>query len=90
MEHHGKDPHPGQPQQPENGFGEGLEHEPRTPEEEREPDFARGQRHTEDEEELEHTGRFSEGVEEIPEELDPEKTAEGRFSEGQDHIREGD
>ncbi|HWM10964.1 MAG TPA: hypothetical protein VNO82_16535 [Solirubrobacteraceae bacterium] len=75
--------HPARPEQPEEGgFAEGIEHKgPRTPDEEREPDFARGQRHG-SEAELEHHGRFSEGAEEIPEEADPEKTVERRFSEG--------
>jgi len=49
------------------------------PEEELEPDFARGVR-TEPEAELEHKGRFSEGAEELPD--TPDKAVERRFSEG--------
>jgi hypothetical protein len=69
------DKHPAKPEQQES-FEKGLDHEPDTPEENLEPDFARGQRHGEPGEE----GRFSEGEEELPD--SPEKHVERRFSEG--------
>jgi hypothetical protein len=69
--------HPAAPQG--SHFAEGIEHKPKTPEEEVEPDFARGVRQGPDEE-LEHQGRFSEGIEEAPD--TPDKTVERRFSEG--------
>jgi hypothetical protein len=75
--------HPARPEQPGEGFAEGYEHVPETPEEEleeeREPNFARGISH-EDPPGTEHHGRFSEGQEELPE--TPDKTVERRFSEG--------
>jgi hypothetical protein len=60
-------------------FAEGVDHKPDPPEEDLEPDFARGERKG-PEAETEHKGRFSEGVEQEPE--TPEKTTERRFSEG--------
>ena len=71
--------HPAQPDTPDSGFAEGVDHKPDTPDEELESDFARGQREG-PEVELEHKGRFSEGAEELPE--TPEKVVERRFSEG--------
>ena len=65
---------------PESGFEEGVDHKPDTPEEELEPDFARGVREG-PEAELEHKGRFSEGAEELPE--TPEKPSSGAFSRRQ-------
>jgi hypothetical protein len=44
------------------------------------PDFARGARHGEETQE-EHRGRFSEGIEQEPEDA-PDKAVERRFSEG--------
>jgi hypothetical protein len=82
MEHNEHDA-PGRPQQPEDGFGTGMEREVEPLEQEREPNFARGQS-GEDVPGSEHHGRFSEGQEDLPE-SDPEKHAEGRFSEGQEH-----
>ena len=70
--------HPAQPPQTGEGFGEGQEVEPDTPEEERVRDFAEGQEHRPHED----VGRFSEGQEVLPE--TPEKVVERRFSEGQD------
>jgi hypothetical protein len=70
--------HPAQPDQKDTGFGEGLEAEPRTPEERHVGDFAEGE-----EADLpadERVGRFSEGGEETPE--TPEKNLEGTFAEG--------
>lgn len=57
----------------------GIDHKPDTPEEQLEPNYARGIAH-EDPPGTEHHGRFSEGQEELPE--TPEKTVERRFSEG--------
>lgn len=74
--------HPAQPLQPDEGFAEGQEREPDTPEEGHVGDFGEGQEvppRTEDEEQI---GRFSEGQEEEPD--TPEKEVERRFSEGQD------
>ena len=72
--------HPGRPEQPDEGFEQGFEQVPDTPEEQLEPNFARGIA-----EEVppgtEHHGRFSEGQEQLPED-DPEKHVERRFSEG--------
>ena len=70
---------PARPQQPDEGFAEGQEREPRTPDEEREPDFAGGEHQLPDDEE---PRRFSEGQEKEPD--TPDKTVERRFSEGQE------
>jgi hypothetical protein len=76
-----EDKHPAQAQDGagDAGFAEGLDHKPDPPEEELEPDYARGLR-TGPEAELEHQGRFSEGIEADPE--NPENDVERRFSEG--------
>jgi hypothetical protein len=76
-----EDKHPAQAQEGagDSGFAEGLDHKPDAPEEDLEPDYARGLR-TGPEAELEHRGRFSEGIEEDP--GDPENEIERRFSEG--------
>lgn len=66
---------PARPEQDES-FEKGLDHKPDSPEEELDPDFARGQRHGEPDE----PRRFSEGEEELPD--SPEKRVERRFSEG--------
>jgi hypothetical protein len=71
--------HPAQPDTPDSGYAEGIDHKPDTPEEELEPDFARGVAE-EDPARLEHKGRFSEGAEQLPD--TPDKTVERRFSEG--------
>jgi hypothetical protein len=68
--------HPAQPDQPDHGFAEGAEE---VPHEERESDFARGVREG-PEVEVEHKGRFSEGIEEFPD--SPEKLREGDFATG--------
>ena len=67
--------HPAKPQQGES-FAKGIAQEPDSPEENLEPDFARGVREGEPGEE----GRFSEGAEQLPD--SPEKNVERRFSEG--------
>jgi len=68
------------PEQPgEGGFETGSEHGPDTPEEELEPNFARGIS-AEPPEGGRH-GRFSEGEEELPRDAG-EKDVERRFSEG--------
>jgi hypothetical protein len=72
MEHH---KHPAKPEQ-EESFEKGLDHKPDPPEEDLEPDYARGLRHGEPGEE----GRFSKGEEKLPD--SPEKRVERRFSEG--------
>jgi hypothetical protein len=72
--------HPAEPQGPRHGFAEGVDHKPDTPDEELEPDFARGIR-TGPESDVEVTRRFSEGIEQEPEDA-PDKSVERRFSEG--------
>ena len=75
-----------QPAQPEQtgdeGFENGQERPGSTPEEEREPNFARGQS-AEHVPGTEEQRRFSEGQEDLPPD-DPEKNVERRFSEGQE------
>jgi hypothetical protein len=71
--------HPARPEQPDTGFAEGVDQKPDTPDEELEPDFARGAREG-PEAETERHPRFSEGAEELPD--TPDKTVERRFSEG--------
>jgi hypothetical protein len=81
--------HPAKPEQPKEGFGEGLEDEVETPEEERVGRFSLGEEELPEEDpEKEHRGRFSEGQEDLPEE-DPEKHVERRFSEGLDETPPG-
>ena len=71
--------HPARPEQTDEGFATGAKQEPDLPEEEREPNYARGISH-EDPPGTERHGRFSEGAETL---LDtPEKEIERRFSEG--------
>src|SRR4051812_15563041 len=70
--------HRAQPEQVDEGFAEGQEIKPDTPEEERVRDFAEGQEVAPHED----IGRFSEGQEIEPE--TPEKVVERRFSEGQE------
>src|SRR3954462_2967070 len=70
--------HRAQPEQVDEGFAEGQEVKPDTPEEERVRDFAEGQEVVPHED----IGRFSDGQEIEPE--TPEKVVEGRFSEGQE------
>jgi hypothetical protein len=67
--------HPAKPQQ-QDSFEKGVDHKPDPPEENLEPDYARGLRQGEPDEE----GRFSEGAEQLPD--TPEKRVERRFSEG--------
>lgn len=74
--------HPARPEQIDEGFGEGQESEPDTPEEEHVGTFAEGQEVPPRTEEEEHIGRFSEGQELEGE--TPEKVVERRFSQGQD------
>jgi hypothetical protein len=73
--------HPASPEQTggDDGFAEGVDRKPDAPEEELEPDFARGIR-TGPEADAEVTRRFSEGIEQEPD--TPDKTVERRFSEG--------
>jgi hypothetical protein len=72
--------HPARPEQPhDDGFERGYDQKRDTPEEELEPNYARGIAH-EDVPGTEKHGRFSEGQEELPD--SPEKQVERRFSEG--------
>ena len=67
--------HPAKPEQ-KDSFEKGHEQKPDSPEENLDPDFARGEREGEPGEEA----RFSEGGEALPD--TPEKKVERRFSEG--------
>ena len=67
---------PARPEQKDENFATGVDRKPDTPEEELEPDFARGRSETDPEK----RGRFSTGEEELPD--SPEKEVERRFSEG--------
>jgi hypothetical protein len=81
--------HPGQPEQPDEGFAEGEDNPAAFPEDEAVGRFSEGQEDlpAEDAEKV-HRGRFSEGQEDLPAE-DPEKHEERRFSEGQDEQPPG-
>ena len=71
--------HPAKPEQTnDEGFEQGYDQHRDTPEEELEPNFARGI--SEEPPGGEHHGRFSTGGEDLPE--TPEKEVERRFSEG--------
>jgi hypothetical protein len=70
---------PARPEQTGEGFATGVDEKPDLPEEEREPNYARGISH-EDPPGTERHGRFSEGAETLPD--TPEKEIERRFSEG--------
>jgi hypothetical protein len=74
-----KHKHPARPEQVDEGFAEGVDKKPDLPEEEREPNYARGIAH-EGPPGTERHGRFSQGAEELPD--TPEKEVERRFSEG--------
>jgi hypothetical protein len=72
--------HPASPEQPgQGGFETGADHAPDTPEEQLQPNFARGIS-AEDQPAGGRRGRFSEGEEELPD--TPDKNVERRFSEG--------
>ncbi len=71
--------HPAKPEQTDEGFETGYDQARDTPEEQLEPNFARGISQ-EQPPGTEHHGRFSEGAEELPD--TPEKEIERRFSEG--------
>ena len=71
--------HPARPEQPDEGFATGVDRKPDPPEEELEPNYARGISR-EEPPGTERHGRFSEGAEERPD--SPEKEVERRFSEG--------
>jgi len=71
--------HPAAPEQVKEGYATGVDHKPDPPEENLEPNFARGIA-DEDLPGTEHRGRFSEGEEELPD--SPEKRVEGRYSRG--------
>jgi hypothetical protein len=77
--------HPAQPEQPNEGFGEGQEDADAFPEDETVGRFSEGEEDLPDDTpEKRHHGRFSEGEEQLPED-ELEKHKEGRFSEGQTH-----
>jgi hypothetical protein len=71
--------HPARPEQSDEGFATGVDQKPDSPEEEREPNYARGIA-DEGPPGTERQRRFSEGAEELPD--TPEKEVERRFSEG--------
>jgi hypothetical protein len=71
--------HPADPDQVNEGFETGYDQRRDTPEEQEEPNFARGI--SQEPPGGERHGRFSTGEEELPED-DPEKNVERRFSEG--------
>jgi hypothetical protein len=71
--------HPARPEQPDEGFATGTDRKPDPPEEELEPNYARGISR-EEPPGTERHGRFSKGAEERPD--SPEKEVERRFSEG--------
>jgi hypothetical protein len=77
--------HPADPEQPEGGYAAGEAHPETFPEEEEVGRFSEGQEKLPEDP---HHGRFSEGQEDLGEE-DPEKHAQRRFSEGQDHEPPG-
>lgn len=68
----------------QDSFEKGHEEKPDPPEENLEPDFARGERHGEPGEE----NRFSEGGEDLPD--SPEKETEGSFSTGHEESQTSD
>ena len=70
---------PARPEEVHEGFETGYDQERDTPEEQLEPNFARGIA-DEDAPGSQKRGRFSEGHEELPD--SPEKEVERRFSEG--------
>jgi hypothetical protein len=73
---------PAGPSQPgEGGFEQGLQHKPDSPEEQREPDYARGI--DEEHPHMKAEGRFSRGNEAPGTE---EASKEGRFSEGIEQL----
>ena len=67
---------PARPEQQDENFATGAKREPDTPEEELEPNFARGLSETDPDK----RGRFSTGEEQEPD--SPENEVERRFSEG--------
>ena len=71
---------PARPEQKDESFATGVDRKPDTPEEELEPDFARGLSETDP---TKH-GRFSTGEEEHPD--SPEKEVEGSFGTGTEKI----
>jgi hypothetical protein len=71
--------HPARPEQVQEGYGTGYDQARDTPEEELEPNFARGISREDPPEGGRH-GRFSDGAEQLPD--SPEKEIERRFSEG--------
>ena len=71
--------HPARPEQKDEGYATGVDHKPDPPEEDLEPDFARGIAETDPQEH----GRFSTGVEELPD--SPEKDVEGSFGDSSEH-----
>jgi hypothetical protein len=66
---------PARPEQTDEGYATGADHKPDTPEEELEPDFARGLAETDPHKH----GRFSTGEERLPD--SPDKDREGSFGD---------
>ncbi len=57
--------HPARPERPNEGFVEGVDHKPDAPEEQREPNYARGIAH-QDPLGTQRRGRFSDSAERSP------------------------
>ena len=87
--------HPARPEQTDEGYATGFNHEPDSPEQELEPDFARGRAETDPHKH----GRFSTSEEkqlpDSPEELEPDFARgraetdphkHGRFSTGEEQL----
>jgi hypothetical protein len=66
---------PARPEQTDEGYATGVDHKPDTPEEELQPDFARGLAETDPS----VRGRFSTGEEQLPD--TPDKDREGSFGD---------
>jgi hypothetical protein len=80
--------HPARPQGSGAGFAEGAARDPVAPGDRPGPDFARGER-TGPESDVERQRRFSEGIEQEPEDA-PDKSVERRFSEGSEESPTSD
>jgi hypothetical protein len=76
------------PDSPDAGFAKGIGDTPDAPDQEQEPDFARGERTMPDRDPAVQ-GKFSRGQEQLPEDL-PDKTVERRFSEGIEQLPHDD
>jgi hypothetical protein len=70
---------PARPEQTDESYATGADHKPDSPEEELEPDFARGLAETEPRK----RGRFSTGEEQLAD--SPDKEREGSFGDTDEH-----